>query len=55
MVHRKLASADDIEVARQFVELLVPVAVHLVSASSAVAELRVLDLSATVEESAWRD
>ena len=53
--HQKLASADDNEFARQFVELVVPVAVHLVSASSAVAELRVLYLSATVKELAWRD
>ena len=48
MVHQKLASADDIEYSLQFVEPMVLVAVHLVSASSAVAELRVLDLSATV-------
>ncbi len=53
--HQKLASADDNEFARQFVELVAPVAVHLVSASSAVAELWVLDLSATVKELAWRD
>ena len=53
--HQKLASADDNEFARQFVELVAPVAVHLVSASSAVAELKVLDLSATVKELAWRD
>ena len=42
----------DIEYACQFVEPLVPVAVHLVSASSAVAELMVYDLSATLEVSA---